>query len=69
MTQDHEIPSDAEVREMLESHGPMSARDLVEALEQAGHDLADSRRAVHRCLNRGSIALDASMNLKVREYA
>lgn len=69
MTHEHEIPSDAQVRAMLENCGPMSAPDLVAALIEDGHDGADSRRAVHRCLNRGSITIDASLNLMARAYA
>lgn len=69
MTHETEIPSDAEVRDVLEEHGAMSAPDLVAALVAAGHDKTDSRNAVHRCLNRGSIALDANMNLVARQYA
>lgn len=65
MSHANEIPSDEEVRSVLGSGAPMEAGDLLRALEARGFTLQDSRRAVRRCLDRGSIVLGPDLRLEV----
>lgn len=67
MTHNNEIPSDTEVCQALKKLGSATARALVDALEDAGHDVRDSERAVQRCLDRGKIAIGAGLKLTYRE--
>lgn len=54
-----EIPADEVVVAMLEQLGDgASARDLCEALVDAGHPLGKSQMAIQRTAERGKIAIN-----------
>jgi len=64
MTQHEEIPSDATVVALLNERGALSPQQLVNGLAAQQYDVADSRRAIQRCLNRGLIRLTGELNIE-----
>ncbi len=63
MAQVIEIPSDGEVCATLTRIGSSTARELVDALVNAGHNARDSQWAIQRCLDRGKITIGAGLKL------
>lgn len=52
---------------ILASKQPISARELIAAMDQEGHDSVSSRRAIQLAFERGRIKLDSSMRVVMTE--
>lgn len=55
--------------QMLQSKQPIAAEALIGAMESAGHNRIEVRRAVQLAFERGLIELDSKMRIVIAEHA